>query len=116
MNDTSQHDTSPHESRIDDHERHEPRYPSSRRGIERPARDPGDQLQDKAGGSREAQLREAGLVELRAPPASMRVILDAITCAKLVAAKGGEIIGDGEALARIAEHFVRVPRRRVQRE
>jgi len=73
--------------------------------IEQAAATTVQELQDEDLEERERQIRDAGLVEVRAPEDVLPLILDAIACAKLVAAHHGERIGDGEALARIAQHF-----------
>jgi len=56
----------------------------------------------------ERQNRVRGVERLWGPRDAMPVILDAIACAQLVAARAGETISEGEALARVAHHCWRV--------
>jgi len=66
------------------------------------------QVQDDSTEERQRQNRAQGIERLWGPEDAMPVVRDAILCARVLAGLENERISDGEAQARVADHFVRV--------
>ena len=66
------------------------------------------QVQDDSHEEQQRQNRARGVERLWGPADAMPIVRDAIFCARVVASLANERISDGEAQARVADHFVEV--------